>query len=314
MKTRTLVCGDTAYIMDRKFVLGDTIQTVYLQIDSLFFIWGDKGFFQYNMASHPLELISSDEWTYDKMTDSWKATYKANRNFSYVATVDSNIRYRQADGTKLFPLFFSKHGLLKSMEYYLPNKEYMKCYYTYTEDSKSNCKDITEVLKRQDAVPLENLLLGGDSTEEILPSGKRVRIKTTNALSFEGDTVSLDALLGKIVYVDIWASWCGPCLAEARYMEELRVMFYDSDIEFLSLSVDTNKGAWYKKVDKMAIKKGQWLLEEGMKSELIKQIGVKGIPRFILLDRNGMVINDNCIRPSNKGIIAYLEHVISSEK
>ncbi|WP_303178130.1 TlpA disulfide reductase family protein [uncultured Butyricimonas sp.] len=112
-----------------------------------------------------------------------------------------------------------------------------------------------------------------------------------------GKMVSLDDLKGKYVYIDVWATWCGPCKAELPYLKELEKKFEGKNIHFVSISVDANKAAWVKMVQ--AEQLGGIQLHGGSKAQIMKDYMIKGIPRFILLDREGKVIEKEMTRPSN---------------
>ncbi|GIR11785.1 MAG: hypothetical protein CM15mP23_03600 [Cryomorphaceae bacterium] len=58
----------------------------------------------------------------------------------------------------------------------------------------------------------------------------------------------MSSFKGSLVYVDVWATWCGPCKAEIPYLKSLEQDYHEQNIIFLSVSVDTNKDEWLKMV------------------------------------------------------------------
>jgi hypothetical protein len=62
--------------------------------------------------------------------------------------------------------------------------------------------------------------------------------KFTNYENYNGGTTSLDDLKGKFVYIDVWATWCGPCKVEIPHLKEVEKEFHDKNIAFVSISVD----------------------------------------------------------------------------
>ena len=112
-----------------------------------------------------------------------------------------------------------------------------------------------------------------------------------------GKIVTLKSLRGKYVYIDVWAMWCGPCCAEIPHLKELEQKMRGKKIVFVSMSVDESRKAWlkYVKDKKMG---GVQLNAEG-KEEFMKAYHINGIPRFILLDKKGKIVDADMTRPSD---------------
>src|SRR5690606_24488004 len=62
-----------------------------------------------------------------------------------------------------------------------------------------------------------------------------------NYENHKGGTTSLDDLKGKFVYIDVWATWCGPCKAEIPFLKEVEKKYHGKNIEFVSISIDNEK-------------------------------------------------------------------------
>ena len=120
-----------------------------------------------------------------------------------------------------------------------------------------------------------------------------------------GQMIALEDLKGKYVYIDVWATWCGPCCAEIPHLKTLEEKFEGKNIHFVSISVDGSKAAWINKVrqDQM----GGIQLYGGAKAQIMKDFKIQGIPRFILLDRDGKVIENTMTRPSDPATVKTLE-------
>lgn len=117
--------------------------------------------------------------------------------------------------------------------------------------------------------------------------------------------VSLTDLKGKYVYVDVWATWCGPCKAEIPHLKKLEHKFREKNIAFVSISVDENVNAWRKMVKDKALK-GIQLYTGGWQCDLSKEYKIQSIPRFLLIDPDGNIVSARAKRPSG-GIEAELE-------
>lgn len=120
---------------------------------------------------------------------------------------------------------------------------------------------------------------------------------TFSCPDIDGKTVSLSDLKGKFVYIDVWATWCGPCRGELPHLKTLEEKYSDKDIHFVSLSCDQNKKAWENMVKKDEMKGIQLYL--GTESAFMDDYLITGIPRFILLDRDGNIISADMSRPSD---------------
>lgn len=109
--------------------------------------------------------------------------------------------------------------------------------------------------------------------------------------------VSLDDLKGKYVYIDVWATWCGPCKGELPHLKELEKKMHGKNIVFVSISCDKDKEAWKKMVKEKEL--GGVQLHNGGDREFMTAFAITGIPRFILLDKEGKIVNPKMTRPSN---------------
>ncbi|WP_291782738.1 TlpA disulfide reductase family protein [Cecembia sp.] len=119
--------------------------------------------------------------------------------------------------------------------------------------------------------------------------------------SFEdisGEMVQLSNLKGTLVYIDIWATWCKPCIEEHPYWDQLKADYEDQPVSFLTISIDENKEAWEKMVISKNMEGLQWIAEKAWRSDLNLHFMVNSIPRFILLDGEGKIIDPNAERPS----------------
>jgi thiol-disulfide isomerase/thioredoxin len=126
--------------------------------------------------------------------------------------------------------------------------------------------------------------------------------KFTDYENNAGGTTSLDDLKGKYVYMDIWATWCGPCIAEIPFLKKVEKLYHTKNIEFVSISIDKVKD--HEKWKKMIIDKElggmQLFADNNWESQFILDYLIKGIPRFILLDPKGNIISANAPRPSSE--------------
>lgn len=114
-----------------------------------------------------------------------------------------------------------------------------------------------------------------------------------------GDTVSLTDLRGKVVFVDTWATWCGPCKVEIPHMKKLEEELKDKNIAFVSISVDEAKDhqKWMDFVKKENLG-GIQLYAKGFSSEFAQYYKINAIPRFLIFDKDGKIVTVDSPRPS----------------
>ncbi len=117
----------------------------------------------------------------------------------------------------------------------------------------------------------------------------------------DGSTTSLEDLKGKYVYIDVWATWCGPCKREIPFLKEVEKEYSDSNIAFVSLSADKEKdfNKWKKMVDDMELTGIQLFADNNFLSEFLTEYKVTAIPRFILIDDKGLILQASAPRPSS---------------
>ncbi len=134
--------------------------------------------------------------------------------------------------------------------------------------------------------------------------------KFNNFENYRGGTTSLDDFKGKYVYIDVWATWCGPCIAQIPYLKKIEEEYHGKNIEFVSISTDRqNKHQTWKDMIKNKDMTGVQLFA-GNDHSFSQAYDIRGIPRFILIDPQGNIVDANAPRPSDprlKEIFSTLE-------
>lgn len=153
-------------------------------------------------------------------------------------------------------------------------------------------------------------------------AGEQIKNDTLNgegcAFIFEdqdGVKVSSETFRGKYIYLDIWATWCGPCKQEMPYMQKLEQQYRGEKIVFVSLSMDrwTEKEKWKLYLAEHRIQGVTLIAPEGFKSSFIRKYGVTGIPRFMLIGPDGKMMAHNCWRPSDPRTELLLKKLLSAK-
>lgn len=122
-----------------------------------------------------------------------------------------------------------------------------------------------------------------------------------------GKQVSLSDFRGKVVLVDVWATWCGPCRGELPHLKKLEEEMKGKEVVFIGVSVDEEKNydKWKKFITDEQLP-GIQLFANGW-SKITKDYKITGIPRFMVFDREGKVVESVAPRPSNPDLKALLE-------
>lgn len=106
----------------------------------------------------------------------------------------------------------------------------------------------------------------------------------------DGQTISLSSLKGKVVVIDFWASWCGPCRAENPNMLKIYEKYKDADFTILGVSIDQDQNAWKEAIaqDKLIWNQVIAQSKEGEKT-VADQYGVVAIPHTVIIDKQGVI-------------------------
>jgi len=110
----------------------------------------------------------------------------------------------------------------------------------------------------------------------------------------EGKEIALSSLRGKVVLIDFWASWCGPCRKENPHVREIYHQYHDKGFDVYSVSLDDNKASWMKAIaDDSLIWVNHVSELKKWQSAVVPLYEIKGIPMTVLLDKEGRIIAKN---------------------
>lgn len=108
-----------------------------------------------------------------------------------------------------------------------------------------------------------------------------------------------------LVFVDLWATWCAPCIQENPYWENAKSK-YRGKIKFVKISIDTNKSTWEKHIKTQQNMDNNFIITDP-KHQFIKEFNIHSIPRFLLFNKHFQIISDDFVRPSDENFSKEIE-------
>ena len=218
-------------------------------------------------------------------------------------------------------VILEKEAFLEKVEKYKKGMDSLNSIYPNAD------KDLVDQTNKQNKSFFDNLVFNyekahpfyverRDAMERLKPGNPAPEF--TNYENYKGGKNSLSDYRGKYVYIDVWATWCTPCMIQVPYLKKLQKRFKGKNIEFISLSTDSKgksaktwKGArdQWKKMIKEKDLSGTHLWA-GEKNSIHKDYFIQGIPRFILIDKEGKLISYNARRPSDPKLGEILEDLL----
>jgi thiol-disulfide isomerase/thioredoxin len=165
------------------------------------------------------------------------------------------------------------------------NMEKLDIYYQTYVKLASNDKGINRIKEKYDKI--KTLKKGSPSPSFNYPDSS-------------GKNISLESLKGQLVYVDVWATWCGPCKAQIPFLKQLEEKYREEDIAFVSLSIDQlkNISKWKDMIVDKELEGIQIIADKAWRSKFVTDYVIEGIPRFILIDKDGNLMDPMAPRPA----------------
>ncbi|WP_020527072.1 TlpA family protein disulfide reductase [Flexithrix dorotheae] len=110
---------------------------------------------------------------------------------------------------------------------------------------------------------------------------------------------------GKVIYIDFWATWCTPCIAEFPNSKSLQQLYQNKDVIFLFLANRCKKDAWKATIANQNLTGEHFLLTDAQYNVFSKAFGISGIPHYAIIDKDGDIISKDAPRPGEKEQIKF---------
>lgn len=210
--------------------------------------------------------------------------------------------YDAIDSLNRLPASFSKQYLIK---YCLKKTE-------ENFDSKIILQVISKVRTSADS-SVQNLIL---AMEQRIKLRNQIEKSTNEFITIDSTLHSLQNILeankGKILYVDIWASWCVPCRVAMVYSRKLREDFKNREITFIYFSVDEDFDKWKKasEQESLSLYPNSFKATNPLKNIFFAGLKVEEIPRYLLFDKSGKLVHSNAPGPDSEELNVLLQRYL----
>lgn len=215
-------------------------------------------------------------------------------------------RYMQYFGFAKHIIYNQKEGLSGEMLVNDITDKNMKANYILAHAEKGGSQDRVAFLKKYEGDMVND---EQRAKMKVFQARASVQVPGGNWIDFSypdrnGKMNKLSDNLGKVVLIDVWATWCKPCLAEQPALEALEKSFEGKDVVFISLSIDTDKAKWKEMIESKKLS-GLHLYSNNQ-GVILKDYELLSVPRFILFDKNGKTVSFDAPRPSDPELKALI--------
>jgi len=130
-------------------------------------------------------------------------------------------------------------------------------------------------------------------------------------LNMQQQKVMLSAYKGRVIYIDLWATWCGPCVKDKPNLEKMRVLLKDyPEVVILSASLDEDTKKWQNYLSNLGNVENEFIIDRNLWSGY----NIVSIPRMIMIDKDFRIVNLNAPEPADTQTVTLLKKLVSAGK
>lgn len=115
---------------------------------------------------------------------------------------------------------------------------------------------------------------------------------------------------GQVLYLDFWASWCSPCIASIPFSKELQEKYKDQPLQVIYVNIDDNIGNLESTAKKLGLRDNLIYLNKEQSTEIRKQLEIKGIPQYVLVDKQGTIVTTDAPEPNSFAIETAINELL----
>ncbi len=123
----------------------------------------------------------------------------------------------------------------------------------------------------------------------------------------------LKKLKGTVVYLDFWASWCGPCIREMPKSKKIQEYFVGKNVSFLYLSTDTQHEKWVAGMKRINIAGNHYRIKPEDKILFKRLFNIPGIPYYVIIDKKGNIAEPRADWPREERVLKQIQKVLNKD-
>jgi len=151
--------------------------------------------------------------------------------------------------------------------------------------------------------------LAAKETEIVAESKSAAPKDDISFIGLNGKSFNLSDFKGQVVYLDVWASWCGPCRQQFPHAKALKEKLSKKELKeivFLYISIDNTEDAWKKAINDLGLEGTHGFSPGGWGAPITSKFQISSIPRYLIIDKQGNVVISNAPRPSDPSLLDTL--------